>query len=112
MEYDLLHADTLESTGAADVLPNLSIALHTNINIHNTFLSRNNGRTNILEYFVRGASGTRSVYGNTTTDVRSEVLNRNISDIEVWLTDLDHQALELRGLHWHVTLLFEIEADE
>lgn len=105
---DLLRDDTLVSEQAADPIPNILRVMHTNLNIQNVFTSRSGGRSNILEYYARGA-GTRSTFANMSTDVRAEILNRHVSSIEIWFTDTNNVPIDFRGLHWSVTLLFEIE---
>jgi hypothetical protein len=112
LPYPITNAIPLLSAEQADCIPDTTIALSTSLNTINNSSSRVGGRTNILEYFTRGATGTRSTYSASTTDFRTELKLDQISNIELALSDTSNRDLDLDGKHWKITLLFEIERDE
>lgn len=85
------------------------INICTNLNLSNTYSSRKNGRSDVLEVFPVNPSGS-STFTNTNTVFRSELKNDTINTIELWLRDGRGNVILLDEFqYWTVGILVQIE---
>lgn len=89
------------------------IHLHSNMTLSHTYDNKLNGRSTMLETFpiMNASIGTDLFFSNQNTEFRAEFVGKQLSDIELWLTDPDYNILQFiqDDEFYTVSVLIQIE---
>lgn len=101
------------SPNTAILNPKPELYLHSNILAQYTYDNKVNGQTTTLETFPLAGIplGIELFYTNANTEFRMEIQAKQISEVELWLTDRRYNEINFNNeiYHWEASILIQIE---